>query len=281
MSSSEQPGHGNRKADLELAESNGLPVNARSTGGRTALRYYFSRFRYGGPGHRARGVCSCGSTQVRHSRPWGWEHALRLILVRPYRCEQCQKRFYRFVPAMKWASRNWAKFEARQLKEKLRVEQAITESNLWRTRAFEQESRAALNKFAASLEHAVALFNKEFRRNQKIELEFGRIPDGFVLKKHFDPLAWAEIRLDTSNETVRFSITRHGSTQVFTKALKFDTSDRICFEQANGLLSVDDASIALFQYVLDKKSNLSSWFAEPGVETPGGTIGSKGRDATN
>ena len=197
---------------------------------------------------------------------------MRLILVRPYRCEQCQKRFLRFVPAMKWASKNWATFEARQLKDKLRVEQAITESNLWRTRAFEQESRAAFDTFAASVEHAVALFNKEFRkeirRNQKIKLEFGRIPDGFVLKKHFDPLAWAEIRLDTSNETVRFSITRHGSTQVFTKALKFDTSDRICFEQANGLLSVGDASVALFQYVLDKKSKLSSWFAEPGVKRP-------------
>ena len=125
------------------------------------------------------------------------------------------------------------------------------------------------------------LFNKEFRRNQEIEIEFGRIPDGFVLKKHFDPIVSAEVRLDTSNETVQFSITRHGSTQVFTKALKFDTSDRICFEQANGLLSVDDASIALFQYVLDRKSNLSSWFAEPGVEAPRGTIGSKSRDAAN
>ena len=188
MSSSEQPGHGNRKANFKLAESNRLAAKPRPTGGHAALSY-FSRFRYGGPGHRARGVCSCGSAQVRHSRPWVWEHALRLILVRPYRCEQCQKRFFRFAPAMKWASRNWAKFEARQLKEKLRVEQAITESNLWRTRAFEQESRAAFDTFAAAVEHAVALFNKEFRRNQKIKLEFGRIPDGFVLKKHFDPLA--------------------------------------------------------------------------------------------
>ena len=209
------------------------------------------------------GLCSCGSAQVRNSRPCGWEHALRLIMVKPYRCEECQKRFFRFGPTVKWASTDWATLEARRLKDKFRVEQATRESKLWRTLAFEEASRHMFDKFADSVEHSVARFNKEFRSEQPIALEFRRIPDGFVLKKHVDPLILTEIRLDTSNETVQFSITRHGSTQVFTKALKFDTSDRICFEEANGFLSVDDASIALFHYIFDKESTLARWLDEP------------------
>ena len=219
------------------------------------------------------GFCSCGSLNVRYSKRRGLERAWRLIMVRAYRCEDCQKRFFRFTPAVKWASRPWATRQANQLKDKLSTGQAKKESDLWRTLAFEQASREAFDTFAATVEHAVARFNKRFSRSQKIKLEFGRILDGFVLKKEFAPLALAEIRLSPSNETVQFNITRHSSTQVFTKALKFDTSDRICFEQASGLLSVDDAAIALFHYVSDQESNLSRWFDRPN--------GSKSRAAAN
>ena len=177
---------------------------------------------------------------------------------------------YRLPPR---APRPWATRQANQLKDKLSTGQAKKESDLWRTLAFEQASREAFDTFAATVEHAVARFNKRFSRSQKIKLEFGRILDGFVLKKEFAPLALAEIRLSPSNETVQFNITRHSSTQVFTKALKFDTSDRICFEQASGLLSVDDAAIALFHYVSDQESNLSRWFDRPN--------GSKSRAAAN
>ena len=50
------------------------------------------------------GFCSCGSLNVRYSKRRGLERALRLIMVRAYRCEDCQKRFFRFTPAVKWAS---------------------------------------------------------------------------------------------------------------------------------------------------------------------------------
>ena len=179
------------------------------------------------------------------------------------------------IPTGKWeqvrgcSGNKWGQ----TLKDKLSTGQAKRESGLWRTLAFEQASREAFDTFAATVEHAVARFNKRFSRSQKIKLEFGRILDGFVLKKEFAPSALAEIRLNPSNETVQFNITRHSSTQVFTKALKFDTSDRICFEQASGLLSVDDAAIALFHYVSDTESNLSRWFDRPN--------GSKSRAAAN
>ncbi len=45
------------------------------------------------------GFCNCGSLNVRYSKRRGLERALRLIMVRAYRCEDCQKRFFRFTPA--------------------------------------------------------------------------------------------------------------------------------------------------------------------------------------
>ena len=204
--------------------------------------------------------CTCSSTRVRYSRLRSWERALRLIMVRAFRCEECRTRFFRFVPVLKWGSPHWATVEARQLKEKLNVEQSIKELNLRKRRLFEEASREILDRLATSTGHAVALFNKEFRRNREIALEFREIQDGFILEKHFDPSVLAEVRLNTRDRTVRFSIKREGSTQLFKKAMRFDNDDRISFEDAHGYVSAEDASIALFQYVLDKKSNHSAWF---------------------
>jgi transposase-like protein len=38
----------------------------------------------------------CGSTEVRYSHRRGWERLLIVLLLRPYRCENCRRRCWRF-----------------------------------------------------------------------------------------------------------------------------------------------------------------------------------------
>ncbi len=206
--------------------------------------------------------CRCGSHHVRSVQPMGWERALCLLLVMPYQCDECNKRRLRFVPIDKWISPHWATVEAKQFQAWLRVKRAATEANRRQDGEFEHRRRTAIESFAASTEHAVGRFNRAFRKSQGIALEFMRIPDGFVLKKDFDVVVHAEVKIDTWSDTVRFSITKDGSTEVRDAAVKIDRDGRIGFE-LQGLLPAEDTVIALFHYVLDKKSNESAWLTAP------------------
>lgn len=38
----------------------------------------------------------CRSTKVRYSQRWFWERLLTVFFLRPYRCENCQRRFWHF-----------------------------------------------------------------------------------------------------------------------------------------------------------------------------------------
>ncbi len=192
----------------------------------------------------------------------GWERVLCLLLVLPYQCDECNKRSLRFVPVDKWISPHWATVEAKQFQAWLRTKRAATMANLRQGREFEHVRHTAIESFAASTEHAVGRFNRAFRKSRGIALEFMRIPDGFVLKKDFDGVVLAEVRIDTWTDTVRFSITKDGSTEVRDATVKIDRDGRIGFE-LRGLLPLEDTVIALFHYVLDKRSNESAWLTAP------------------
>jgi DNA-directed RNA polymerase subunit RPC12/RpoP len=36
----------------------------------------------------------CGYAKIHYSHRWYWERLLILLLLRPYRCENCQSRFW-------------------------------------------------------------------------------------------------------------------------------------------------------------------------------------------